>query len=103
MFTLQDTANAPPQMLLDNPEYTFHMSSLLEKVMQNGPKAHIPEKSLKMDTCQASPLHVDVPVPNGIHCIEQVRHSNMNVTTCARRTMPHIGHQLSHRGVFWDN
>ena len=33
MFTLQDTANAPPQMPLDNPEFTAYMSSLLEKVL----------------------------------------------------------------------
>ena len=30
-FTLQDTANAPPQMPLDNPEFTAYASSLLEK------------------------------------------------------------------------
>ena len=60
MFTLQDTANAPPQMLLDNPEYTIHMSSLLEKALQNGPKAHVPKKSLERDTHQAAPLPGDV-------------------------------------------
>ena len=31
MFTLQDTANAPPQMLLVNPEFTECTSSLLKK------------------------------------------------------------------------
>ena len=31
MFTPLDTANAPPQMLLDNLEFTAYMSSLLEK------------------------------------------------------------------------
>ena len=99
MVTLQDTANAPPPMLLDNAGYTIHMSSLLKKASQNWPKAHIPEKSLKMDNHQATPFHVDVPVPNGIHCIKQIGHSNLNVTTCHRRTMPHIGCQLLHRGV----
>ena len=38
MFTLQDTADAPPQMLLDNPKFTSNMSSLLKKVSQNGPR-----------------------------------------------------------------
>ena len=33
MFTLQDTADAPSQMPLDNPECTTRMSSLLEKVL----------------------------------------------------------------------
>ena len=100
MATLQDTANTPPQMLLDNPGYTIHMSSVLKKALQNGPKAHVPEKSLEMDTHQATPHHVDVPVPNGIHCIEQIRYPNLYVTTCHRRMMPHIGCQLLHRDVF---
>ena len=30
-FTLQDTADAPPQMPLDNPEFTAYASSLLRK------------------------------------------------------------------------
>ena len=33
-FTPQDTANAPPQMPLDNPEFTAYMSSLLKKESQ---------------------------------------------------------------------
>ena len=53
-FTPQDTANAPPQMLLDNPEFTIFMSSLLEKELQNGPE-HVLEKSLKVITHQATP------------------------------------------------
>ena len=55
MFTLQDTADAPPQMPLDNPEFMLNMSSILEKVSQNGLNMHIPKKSLKMVTHQASP------------------------------------------------
>ena len=55
MFTLQDTANAPPQMLLDNPEFTSSMSSLLEKASQNRQNTHAIEKSLEMVTCQANP------------------------------------------------
>ena len=43
-FTLQDTANAPPQMPLDNPEFTSSMSSLLEKASQNGLYTHIPQE-----------------------------------------------------------
>ena len=54
-FTLQDTANAPPQMPLDNHEFTMNTSSLLKKASQNGPKLHALEKSLKMVTHQATP------------------------------------------------
>ena len=36
MFNLQDTADTPPQMLLDNPEFTVYVSSLLKKALQNG-------------------------------------------------------------------
>ena len=54
-FTLQDTANALPQMLLDNPEFTSSMSSLLKKVLQNSPNTHVLEKSLKMVTHQETP------------------------------------------------
>ena len=53
-FTLQDTANAPPQMPLDNPEFTAYMSSLLEKALQNGLNTHILEKSLIVVTCQVT-------------------------------------------------
>ena len=43
-FTHQDTAIAtPPQMLLDNPEFTAYMSSLLKKVLQNGLNRHTQE------------------------------------------------------------
>ena len=55
MFTLQDTADAPPQMPLDNPEFTFNTSSLLEKVSQNRLNMHILEKSLKMVTHHPTP------------------------------------------------
>ena len=54
-FTLQDTADAPPQMPLDNPEFTSSMSSLLEKALQNGLNTHILKKSLKLVTHQATP------------------------------------------------
>ena len=54
-FTLQDTANAPPQMLLDNPEFTLYISSLLEKVLQNGLNRHALEKSPKVVTHQVTP------------------------------------------------
>ena len=55
MFTLQDTADAPPQMLLDNPEFAAYASSLLEKVLQNGLNVHILEKSLIVVTRQVTP------------------------------------------------
>ena len=73
IFTLQDTADAPPQMPLDNPECTSSTSSLLEKALQNGLNTHILEKSLEMVTCQATPY--GYPKTSGIHCIEQIRHS----------------------------
>ena len=55
LFTLQDTASAPLQMPLDNPEFTTYMSNLLEKESQNGLNRHILEKSLKVITHQATP------------------------------------------------
>ena len=42
-------------MLLDNPEFTLSMSSLLKKMLQNGLDTHVLEKSLKMVTHQATP------------------------------------------------
>ena len=55
MFTLQDTADTPPQMLLDNPEFTAYASSLLKKVLQNGLNRHALKKSLKVVTHQVTP------------------------------------------------
>ena len=55
MFTPQDTADAPPQMLLDNPEFTTYVSSLLEKALQNSLNAHILKKSLEVVTHQETP------------------------------------------------
>ena len=55
MFTLQDTTDTPPQMLLHNPEFTSNMSSLLKKASQNGLNTHVPKKSLKMVNHQATP------------------------------------------------
>ena len=81
----------------------LNMRSLLKKVSQNGLKLNVPKKSPKMVTHQSSLHHVDIPVPNGNHCVEQIRHSNFNVTGCHRRMMTHIGCQLSHRDAFWDN
>ena len=52
---LRTTANAPPQMLLDNSEFTTYMSSLLKKESQNGPNRHVLEESLEVITCQATP------------------------------------------------
>ena len=54
-FTLQDTADAPPQMPLDNPKFTAYTSSLLEKALQNGLNTHILNKSLKVVTHQVTP------------------------------------------------
>ena len=67
-FALQDTADAPPQMPLDNPEFTAYVSSLLEKVLQNGLNRYILKKSLKVVTHQVSP-HGN-PKTSGIHCVE---------------------------------
>ena len=38
MFTPQDTADAPPQMPLDNLEFTAYMSRLLEKATTEWPE-----------------------------------------------------------------
>ena len=54
-FTLQDIANAPPQILLDNPEFTAYMISLLEKALQNGLNRQILKKSLEVVTHQVTP------------------------------------------------
>ena len=67
-FTLQDTADAPPQMPLDNPEFTLYASSLPEKVLQNRQNGHILKKSLEVVTHQVTP-HGN-PRTNGIHCVE---------------------------------
>ena len=53
-FTLQDTADAFPQMLLDNPEFTSKTGSMLEKALQNGLNMHIPKESLEMVTHQTT-------------------------------------------------
>ena len=55
MFTLQDTANTPPQMPPDNPEFTTYVSSLLKKALQNGQNSHVLEMSLEMVTNQETP------------------------------------------------
>ena len=54
-FALQDTANTPLQMQLDNPEFTAYASSLLKKALQNGLNMHILKKSLIAVTHQVSP------------------------------------------------
>ena len=54
-FTLQDTADAPTQMPLDNPEFTAYMSSLLKKASQNSLNTNVLEKSLEVVTHQATP------------------------------------------------
>ena len=77
------------------------MSSLLKKALQNGLKLHIPEKPLKKVTHQSTLHHVEIPVPSGIHSVEQIWHSNMTYKRCHRRTVQHIGHQLLHRGGLW--
>ena len=55
MFTLQDTADAPPQMQLDNPEFTAYASSLLKKALQNGLNTYVLKKSLEVVTHQVTP------------------------------------------------
>ena len=98
MFTLQDTADAPPQMVFDNHECTSSMSSLLKKALQNGPNIHILEKSLKVVTRQITPYGSPKIQWDPLCQTDQALFTK--VTTDHRRTMvPHIGHQLSHRGV----
>ena len=70
-FTLQDTADAPPQMLLDNPEFTSNISSLLKKASQNGLNTHIPEKLLKVVTHQATPCRCPITPWDPLHWTDQ--------------------------------
>ena len=92
MFTLQDTADTPPQMLLYKPEFTLSMSTLLEKASQNGLNTHVLEKSLKMVTRQATPCGCPNPQWDPPCWTDQALFKN--VATCHRRMMPHIGYQL---------
>ena len=55
-FTYQDTAIAPLQMLLDNPEFTGYASNMLKKVLWNGLNRYALKKSLKVVTHQVT-LH----------------------------------------------
>ena len=96
-FTLQDTANAPPQMPLYNPEFTSDMSSLLEKALQNGLNMHILENSLKMVTHQATPCRC--PNTPGILIIEQIRHSSKMSQHVTEERCPMLGTNC-HTGVF---
>ena len=95
MFTLQNTGDAPPQMLLDNPEFMLNMSTLLEKASQNWLDTHVPKKSLKMVTHQATPCRCPNTQWDPVHWTDQA--PLQNVTTCHRRTIPHIGCQLFSR------
>ena len=54
-FTHQVTAVTPQHMPFDNPEFTAYVSSLLEKVLQNGLNRHTLKKSLKVVTHQVTP------------------------------------------------
>ena len=67
-FTLQDTANAPPQMPLENPAFTAYVSSLLEKALQNGLNRLLLKKSCEVVTHQVTP-HGN-PKTSGIHYVE---------------------------------
>ena len=67
-FTHQDTANTPPQMLLDNLEFTAYGSSLLKKALQNSLNKHKLQKSLEVITCQVTPY--ENPKTSGVHCVE---------------------------------
>ena len=90
-FTPQNAADAPPQMLLDNPEFTTYASSLLKKESQNGPNRHILEKSLKVITLQATPIGnpktAGSTVLNRSGTLQVVSLS----TNCRRTKIPHIG------------
>ena len=67
------------------------MRSLLKKVSQNGLKLHVLEKPLKMVTHQSTLHHVEIPVPSGIHIIEQIWHSNTTDKSCHRSKCPTLG------------
>ena len=67
MFTPQDTADTPPQMPLDNLEFTAYASNLLKKASQNGLNRYALQKSLEVVTHQVT--HGNSKT-SGIHCIE---------------------------------
>ena len=106
LFTLQDIANTPPQMPLDNPEFTAYVSSLLKKALQNGLNTHVLEKSLIAFTCQVTPY--GSPKSSGVNYVEQIRHSSrMSLQECLNRS--HKNDDTPHwvpivtQGCFWDN
>ena len=71
MFTLQGPADAPPQMVLDNPEFILSMSSLLEKALQNRHNTHALEKLLDMVTPQATPCRCPNTQWDPLHWTDQ--------------------------------
>ena len=75
----------------------LNISSLLKKALWNRLKSHVPKKSLEMDMCQTTPHHVDISVPNGIHCIELQCH-NMSQKNNAPHWVPIVT-----QGCFQDN
>ena len=53
-----------------------NMGNLLKKASPNWPIQHILRKPLITTTHQSTLHLIDIPAPNGIHHIEQIRHSN---------------------------
>ena len=90
MFTLQDTADAPPQMLLVSPEHQHQTwVNLLEKASPKWPIHHILRSPRVMVTHQSSLPTVEIPVPKGIHD-ELTRHSYTTIRTLPQKNnTPH--------------
>ena len=86
-------------MLLVNPELGFpNTINLLEKVLHNGPKLHLLRKTLETVTHQSSPHHIEIPIPNGIHNVEQTWHSTTAETAVTEEEHSILGANC-HTGV----
>ena len=74
------------------------MTNLLKKALQNRLKLHILGKPLKMVTHQSSLCQIEIPVPYGIHSVEQIWHSNTTETAVTEEQCPTLGANC-HTGV----
>ena len=76
------------------------MSNLLEQMLPNKQKQHILGKLLWMVTRQPTLHLIDIPVPKGIHNVEQIWHSitSHQLEHCQQKISTPIGANC-HKGV----
>ena len=101
MFTPQDTANTPPQMLLDNLEFTAYASSLLKKALQNGLNRHALKKSLEVVTHQATPYGNPKTAGSTVLNRSGTLQNHLNRSQ-KNEDAPHWAPIVT-QGCFWDN